>query len=289
MKKLLPLLVLPLLTIAVYADPPEDVLRPYASKSEGHWFTQLDIGLNWSFLNTGDNTMRTLLTAIEGDDTKDYLQSANGLAPLISASIGYAFNDMFGLRFGAAYDSRSVSRTETTVDLCDMGVALVDERIDKDYTVRADYLSLSLLWDIYIDDFMVYLGPSASIPLSMNIEETFTVSDPESDCAYFPGGIDESPTVSAELSDNELMESRFSFKLGIGYMMPIGTTTDVVFQLGYDIGLTNLLSEPGIMTFRNPEFDYDAHPDPLPGLPVAVSDVMKVSSLQATVGIRFNL
>lgn len=274
-----------LLSPFAIADPPdEDVHRPILPAKDG-LYAQFDLGLNYSFLD-GNPVIRAPL---QGDGATDFYNSATGLAPLISATIGYRFTPLFALSFRADYDARYVGRSGRLRD----SMALFDnfglpigqsvEDVDKEYSLGVDYLSFSILGNFMVDQLFVFLGPTISVPLGRDYQETNTIVDQASPYYYFPNTPSETKRITgregSRLSDN--VKQRISFKFGVGYAIPLTEKIALVPQLAYDMGLTNLLGEEEIYALHGTTGSSFR--------PAVLNPDMMLSSLQATIGIRINL
>ncbi len=286
MKKILLPLLLVLAGSVALADPPdEDVHRPYIP-SRGQLYTQFDLGLNLTFLD-GNNEFRS---RIPGEGPTTLYQSGNGLAPLLSATIGYEFNQTFGLAFRADYDVRSASNSGVTIDTCLLQdvfgqITPVPIEVDKDYSVSISYLSLSALAKLRFDNLYLFLGPTVSVPLSRDVKQTFRILD-SGTCAYFPFTTDSSKEITGSLTSAENMKQRLSFKFGAGYMIPLTRSVSLVPQLAYDLGLTDSFQNAEINTLAKPG---ETEETTTLLVPTVLNPKIRLSSLQATIGIRVNL
>jgi len=285
MKVFVCLLVAVLAAAPAFADPPdEDVLRPYVPDN-GKWFLQFDLGLNYTFLD-GNPVVRGMF---QGEADNGVLESANGLAPLFSGTIGYRFSKQVALTFGVAYDARSASRSMTGIDTCprfdEFGtqVGIIPTAINKDYSIDVDYLSLSLLPQFYIDDLYIYLGPTVSVPLSQKMTETDMMEDPNSECVYFYNLPDSTRLISGS-STGLNAKTRVSLKVGAGYLIPISSNIDLVPQVGFDFGLTDTFDPNGSLVLQNTDPAIAANQAIYP-----INDKIRINSLQASLGLRINL
>lgn len=287
MKKILLPVLMMLSAAAAFADPPdEDVHRPVIP-SRGQLYAQFDLGFNFTSLN-GNDVVRGRTPLIDGP-TNIY-QSASGLAPLFSASIGYEFNRTFGLLLRADVDMRGASNSGTTIDTCFVqdgigGVILTPVDVDRDYSLDVTYLSLSALAKLRFDQFFVFAGPTISAPLSRNFTETNAVADAESVCTYFPSTTDSSKVITGSATGSDNTRQRLSFKLGVGYIIPLTSKMSLVPQIGYDFGFTNVLQDPELNRLARP----GATAETSSSLPTVLNPKMRLSSLQATIGLRINL
>jgi len=286
MKKLLLPLLLILAGSIAFADPPdEDVHRPYIPR-RGQLYAQFDLGFNLTSLNGNDEVR--LRNAGEGPTR--LFESGSGLAPLISATIGYEFNSVFGVAFRADVDMRGASNSGTSIDTCMLqdgqgGVIPTPIDIDKDYSLDLTYLSLSALATLRFDNLFFFAGPTVSLPLSRNFTENEAIVDQESPCIFFPFTTDSSKTITGSLTGSGNILQRASIKIGAGYTIPLTPRISLVPQLAYDFGLTNVFDVPEINALTRPGADA-ATPQTLPTI---VNPEMRLSSLQATIGLRINL
>jgi len=274
-----------LLATPLLADPPdEDVLRPYLEGKSGI-YVQADIGLNFNFLN-GNPFVRPLITTYEQETS--FYRSAFGLGPVIGLSLGYEFSSHFGLTLRADYDSRSASRSGSFNDTC----VLRDENsgnllrspmaVEKSYGVTANYLSISLLPTYRFNYLFLFAGPTLSIPLSREVEETDRITG-ETPCYYLSSGPDSSKVVSGSLTDNGNTSTRFSVKLGAGYIIRASERIDIIPQVALDLGLTDLFKADENLPMTNP-----ANPDGT-SLDVPINHQIRINTLQATIGVRVYL
>lgn len=287
MKKILLPVLMMLSAVAAFADPPdEDVHRPIIP-GRGQLYAQFDLGFNFTSLN-GNDVVRARTPTIDGPTT--LYESGSGLAPLFSASIGYEFNRTVGLLLRADVDMRGASNSGTTIDTCRVqdvtgAVVLTPVNIDKEYSLDVTYLSLSALAKFRFDQFFVFAGPSIAVPLSRNFTETNTVVDDASLCTYFPGNLDSSKVITGSVTGSNNTRQRVSFKLGAGYIIPLTSRMSLVPQLGYDFGLSDVLQDPEINALVRPGRTAETSLS----LPTVVNPAMRLSSLQATIGLRINL
>lgn len=287
MKKIiLPLMLLLACSVALADPPDEDVHRPYIP-SHGQLYTQFDLGINYSFLDGNDE----FRSRFEGEAPTDIFKSGSGLGPLISATIGYEFNQTFGLAFRADYDMRSASNSGSTIDTCVLtdtltGLPLATlVGIDKEFEVSASYLSLSALAKLRFDKFYLFLGPTISVPLSRELTETEQILDSGA-CVFFPFTADAGKSASGTVSDMANSRLRASFKIGAGYMIPLTPTISLVPQLAYDFGLTDLSDAPEVNALVAPGRTPGTN---VPAALTTINPEMRISSLQATIGLRINL
>ncbi len=286
MKFCVPILLACLTTAAAWADPPEeDVLRPNVP-SKGEWFAQFDLGLNYTMMD-GNPVYRGRILGLE-NLTSDFLESADGLAPLVSATVGYKFTPMFGLALRLDYDAKAAGRNETMVDTCELfdvvnqTVFPAPFTVEKDYQVDLDYLTLSLLPSIHFDKFYLFAGPSVGIPLSSSIVETDRMDD-ESPCSYFFTTDDSTKIVTGEAIGLE-ENLRVAVKIGAGYTIDIADDISLVPQVGLDLGLTDAFKEDGLIALSKPGVE-----QPLQSLLFIVNHAIRTTSLQASLGLRINL
>lgn len=276
-------LLLALAASTALADPPdEDVHRPFIA-NEGGPYLQFDLGFNLTFLN--GNTDARLPLAHEGATT--FFQSGSGLGPLIGATIGYHFSPRFALSFRADYDSRHVAKSGTLRDTCtvtdEFNNVIFNGPIDwsKSFAVTADYLSLSLLANLRFDRLYIFAGPNIGIPLGFEVSETDQIVDANSACYFFSGTADTVKVVSGTTSGTDFSTQRFSLKIGAGYLIPLTSKLSLVPQLAYDLQLSNTLDQ----NVQN-NLSGDAGPSTLS---TGINGAMRLSALQATIGLRVNL
>lgn len=269
----------------VLADPPdEDVLRPYLEGKSGI-YVQADLGLNFNFLN-GNPFVRPLITSYEQETS--FYRSAFGLGPLIGISVGYEFSSHFGLTLRADYDVRSASRSATLNDTCVLRDAISGNvqrdpmEVQKSYSVSANYLSISLLPTYRFNYLFLFAGPTLSIPLSRKLEETDRITG-ETPCYYLAGGPDTSKVVTGSLTDNGNSATRFSIKLGAGYIIRASERIDIIPQVGLDLGLTDLYKADETLEMTNPD-----RPDGS-SLDVPINHQILINTLQASIGVRVYL
>lgn len=286
MKRIAPLLLLVLMAVhSLRADPPrEDVLRP-RSEGSSSMFVEFDGGINLTFLD-GNPYVRPLLTSYE-QETAIY-RTAGGAGPYIGLSIGREFSSGFGLTAQVAYDARIAGNSSIMIDTC----ILVDPisgnlqrdrmEVHKEYTVCVDYLSVALLPHYKFDNLFFVAGPAFSFPITRRIEETNEIID-DSPCYYLVPGDDTTRVVTGSLTDVDNARARFSLKFGLGYLINLTSRIDIVPQLGFDVGLTDVLKEDEMLRMVNA-----AHPEGN-SVTVPINRQMRINSLQAMVGIRVHL
>jgi hypothetical protein len=283
MRKLLFALLLTLAASTALADPPdEDVHRPHVP-GRGGWYLQFDLGLNVTFLD--GNTVARFPEPLDGPAS--LFESGTGLGPLLGATVGYQFSPRFALALRGEYDARDASNAATVQDTCPtydllgnrIGFTMMD--VNKDFSVTADYFSLSLLGNVRFDRLYIFFGPTVSVPVGFQTSETDQILDTTAGCPYFEGSGAETNRIAGTFSNAAAADTRVSFKLGAGYLIPLSPKISLVPQLAYDLGLTDLLTTDVTNTL--------ASPSGLESLPVLVNGKMRLSSLQATIGLRVNL
>lgn len=274
-----------LLATPLLADPPdEDVLRPYLEGKSGV-YVQADVGLNLNFLN-GNPFVRPLITTYEQETS--FYRSAFGLGPLIGLSVGYEFSSHFGITLRADYDVRSASKTGTFNDTCVLRDAISGNiqrnpmAVEKSYGVSTSYLSISLLPTYRFNYLFLFAGPTLSIPLAREVEETDRITG-ETPCYYLAPGPDTSKIVTGSLTDNANSNTRFSFKLGAGYIIRASKRIDIIPQAALDLGLNNLFKNDENLEMTNPD-----NPDGT-SLDVPINHQIRINTLQLSVGVRVYL
>lgn len=268
-----------------FADPPdEDVLRPFIGGRSG-LYAQFDLGLNLTFLN-GNPYVRPLMTSYE-QETALY-RSALGLGPLVSLSIGYEFSSHFGITLRADYDGRHASKSANVNDSCVLQDPISGNNLKtpmavaKSYSVGVNYLSISILPNYRFNNLFFFAGPTVSIPVSRNVTETNTITG-ETGCYYLSPGPDTTKSITGSLTDNGNSNTRFSVKLGVGYLFNVGTSIDLVPQLGLDLGLNRIFKNDETLEMVN-----SARPEGT-SVPVVINRNIRLNSLQASIGVRVYL
>lgn len=295
MRNLLRLLLFLLVSIPAIADPPdEDVLRPRLEGSS-RFFIDLGLGLNITWMD-GNPFFRDTFDSFEGPT--DLFQSASGLGPLISLGIGYEFNQHLSLLLRADYDVRNTSNSGTTIDSCFLtdpvggGRLSVPFTASKEFNVDVSYISISLLPAYRFNQVFLYAGPSISIPLSRDVSETDQVTG-DASCTYFSGTSDSSRVITGSLASDKNLKTRFSVKIGLGYVIGLTDNIDLVPQLAGDIGWTNTFAPDGSgaagqgepMSMINPQRSSVAGTQ---SQIVQVNDQIRLSSLQALLALRIH-
>lgn len=272
------------MAVPALADPPnEDVLRPKVGGA-GNLFLQFDAGLNFNLLD-GNPYLRPLMSYEQ--ETSLY-KSAFGIAPIVGVSLGYELSPHFIISLRADYDSRNTSESASLIDTCELRDALTGNTIrnpmpvSKQYNVNVSYLTISLLPAYRFENFFLYLGPSYGIPLSRSLRETDNITE-EGPCYYLAPGPDTTRTITGALTSTDNVNGRLSFKVGIGYIFPVGGIIDFVPQIGFDFGLNGLFKDDENLVLSN------AARTGSTGISVPINPESKVNSLQATLGLRIHL
>lgn len=282
MNRILAALIFAMTPTLMLADPPkEDVHRPY--KESNQWYAQVDLGMNFSFLKFDPGFRR--LTPGEGPNSM--FKSADGIGVIAGATLGYKVSNDFSLSLSAAYDSRRVRRSGVAQDTCvmvDLETGETDamlEDVRKEYNVNADYLSVSLLGNVRVDDAFFFAGPTASLPIAHSVGETDRIVDETSDCYYLFDTPSASKTVSGETRAKDNLDKRYSLKLGAGYEIHVAPGISIVPQLAYDLNFSDMLKDDEMLTAHTPDGSVAGS--------ATIARSMRLSSLQATVGLRINL
>ena len=270
--------------VPALADPPnEDVLRPHVG-GPGNFFLQLDAGLNLNWLD-GNPYLRPLMSYEQ--ETSLY-KSALGLSPILGLSLGYDFSSHFTLQLRADYDNRYISRSASLIDTCVLRDALTGNDIrnpmpvSKSYSLSASYLSISLLPAYRFEDLFIYAGPTVSLPLSRAQKETDNITD-DGPCYYLAPGPDTTKSVSGSLDNSDNLDTRFSLKVGVGYIFPVSSSIDFIPQVGLDFGLNGLFKNDENLVMTN-----QASPGAT-GISVPINHDSRINSFQVTLGLRFHL
>ncbi len=285
-RTLFALLLMMVASSSAFADPPpdEDVLRPRIEGSLG-LFIELDPGLNLTLLD-GNPYVRPLITSYE-QETSIY-RSGLGLAPYMGLSVGYEFSSHIGIALHAGYDARHTSNSGSMIDTCVLmdpvggGELRNPMQVEKSYKVNVDYLSIALLPNYRFDRLFFFLGPAVSIPLSKSIEETNTIID-DSPCYYLSPSADTAKSITGSLAGSANLNTRFSLKMGLGYIFNVTPSIDIVPQLALDLGLNDVLQSDELLRLRKPGSPQGA------SLDIPVNRHMRMNTLQALIGIRFHL
>jgi Outer membrane protein beta-barrel domain len=279
------LLLLLIAAAPVLADPPdEDVLRPYLEGKSGV-FVQADLGLNLNFLN-GNPFVRPLILSYE-QETSLY-RSAFGLGPLLGLSVGYEFSSHFGVTLRADYDVRSASRSESLNDTCvqrdqaSNNVLKTPMGVTKDYEVTVNYLSISLLPTYRFNYLFLFAGPTLSIPLARTVRESDRITQ-ETPCFYLAPGPDTTKAVSGELTDNANSNTRFSVKVGAGYIVRASERIDLIPQVALDLGLNDTFKSDETLQMRK------AGETTGESLDVPINRHIRINTLQISLGVRVYL
>jgi hypothetical protein len=292
MRKILCALLLALAAATpMFADPPdppdppkEDVLRPRIAGGSD-WFLQLDAGINFTLLS-GNSAVRPRL---RGEQEYSEYKSATGIGPLVGLTFGHYFSPMFGLSVRVDYDGRSASNSVTRgIDTCNLFdvngqiVSSVPMAVNKDYTVKIDYLSFSLLGNLRFEKWLFFFGPTFSIPLSGSIKENAQILDDTVSCFYFFNTPDQTKSITGDNTDKDSINTRVSLKLGVGYDFEIAKNISLIPQVAFDLGFTDTYKTPVILTSRGESGLTTAQFFP------AYNAAIRLNSLQATIGLRFN-
>lgn len=269
------------------ADPPdEDVLRPHLT-GKSRWFYELDAGVNFNLLSGNpDYRARNELEGIS-----NVFEQGTGISPLVGFTVGYELNPHIALAFRADYDPRWNSNSSTVSDTCllrdplDPTMVVGRSPIDvmKSYDVDITYLSLSLQARITFRRLFIYLGPSVSIPFSAKTSETDRIVDDSSSCSYAPLDPRAPKTTSATLSGSSSTAMRVALRLGLGYNIAIGEHWALVPQVGLDVGLSNTFAADQRLQFQT-----EPAPSTVTGN-AAINPAVRLSALQATIGIQYHL
>ena len=277
-------LLLAVSAVPALADPPkEDVLRPRVLGPANFYF-QLDVGLNLNLLD-GNPYLRPLMSYEQ--ETSLY-NDAFGISPLVGLTVGYDFSPHFSLALRADYDPRYASRSETVNDTCETRDALTGNTIRnpmpvaKDYEVDATYLSISLLPAYRFENLFIFAGPTFSVPFSRTIRETNTITD-DGPCYYLAPGPDTTRSITGSLGGSDNMNTRISLKVGVGYVLPLTSSLELVPQLGLDFAMNGLLGEDEDLVLSNAARPGSA------GISVPINRQTIINSMQATIGLRLHL
>lgn len=273
------------------ADPPdEDVLRPRIATG-GRWFIQFDLGLNVTWMN-GNPALRPLFNY---EERSTLFESASGISPLISGSVGYRFNPEWALVLRLDYDPRHTSNSATSIDTCQIRDKVSGQLLStptptsKEFTFDVNYFSISLLPEFTIDNTYLFAGPTISLPLSRKLEETDRIIDTASACLYFAETPDSTRIRSGSVATDKNMKTRISFKIGAGYNFRVAPTVTIVPQIGFDFGLTTALTtDAATGTFETMSLRNPSRPGST-GETVNINDQVRLNSLQASIGVRINL
>lgn len=277
---------LSLFASSAFADPPpEDVLRPEPDPS-GYFFLQPHIGVNYSFL-TGER-IRPLMPNLN-ETANTVVESGSGLGLLGGLDIGYAWNEHLATRLGIQLDQRRFGNHGSTINVCnlvdDQGniVEVREEPVNMEYTVSGTYLTLALMEDFRWNSFYGFLGLSVAAPISSSYTETDRLTDTASPCYYLPLAADSTREITGSLFEDPSFELQQTLKLGVGYIKQLGEATDLVIQVNYDHPLNNLFQGAETVVLENENFEGSR-------TITGVTDPdARFGTLQATVGIRFNL
>jgi hypothetical protein len=254
------------------------VLRP---RIEGisEWFLQFDLGANFNFMGG------TFRPRGDGEQETEAFKKAFGIAPYFGLTLGRYLTPNFGLSLGLAYDGHSVSNSQNAVDTCKVldtsngNIRTIPIPVNRDYSLSANYLAISLLGNLRFDNLLVHFGPSFGIPISGKTRETDVITDTTSACLYFaPDPVDERSSVTGSSDSTANKSLRISFKLGAGYMFEIAPNWKLVPQLSVDIPLNELFKEPYTVPIENTQTPHTS------GI---FNSSVRLYSVQATVGLRY--
>jgi hypothetical protein len=277
---------------ALAYPPGEDILYPNiagspATGSGGSFFVQLELGANQSELY-GANGIRS--TDLTNNEVLGFQKSSNGTAPFGGVTLGYQFNSAFSIGVRLDYDSRFASNSGTATTLCSEHDPITDEpigehdlQISDKYEVSAKYFGVSLLPTLHFGDFLIYAGPSYMTPISRDIRQSFAIPDEDDDCQFFYGTDDATHRLSGRLTGSDNMLNRLSLKLGAGYGYPVAPNVKLMFQAGYDLGMSDLLGADETIELRNAVAPGES------AQPMTIHRNLRLSSFQGSLGLRFNL
>lgn len=274
--------------LPVLASPPsEDVLRPDVP-STGRWYIEPHAGINLTSM-TADSAVRE---RIQGEGELDIYRSASGLAPLIGLTFGYQFDRRAAFELDVSYDSRRASNKGSTLDGCEIidpisGVVVNTlEPAEKEYTVGVDYVSIGLSGTYSFGMVFLQAGPTVSVPISSIFEERMHWSDAGTfECEYFYG----TPEATREIvgTPDALAEAtRVSVRVGAGLLVEIGDGIELVPRVAYDFALNEAFDGSDFYVFQRE----GSTSEDLSEMHVTTyNGALRLSSLQASVGIRFPL
>lgn len=179
----------------------------------------------------------------------DLKETGSGIGIVFGGYAHMSFSKSIGMIAGLAfYDNRSGSYSETGSE---GGINYTN-----DVSVSLAYFQIESLfkYSLPTSDVYVVMGPVLGFNVESESEVTTKITTPG---YVFPGGSN-SQKNKASIKDTQV---RFELKFGAGYEIPLTETIDIVPQLTFGYGLTNV-----------------------------VKDVKwKILSFQALVGVKFNL
>lgn len=283
-------------SLAAFADPPtsETVLRP-GTPSSARFYIEPHLGLNFTLMSA-DSAFRA---QIPGEGDLDIYRSASGLALLGGVTFGLQLSPTSGIELDVAFDSRRASNSGNTEDGCEridlstgQVIGVTPEPASKEYTIGADYVSLGLAGTFVVEEFFFYIGPTISIPIAQTIDETMQWSLEDSECRYFFGTTDETKVVVSTVLDETGVAvvdaaTRVSLRFGAGGAIPLGDRMALVPRVAFDLGLTNTYQTTG-----NSLNNYTLRKEGTNSanfLGTRLNDAINLSSLQASLGIRFTM
>jgi hypothetical protein len=275
------------LAIPAVADPPgpgeETVLRPDSSAGSD-WFVQLQGGLNFTLLQ-GNSAVRQ--QGATEQPTSIY-KSSTGLGGLGGVSLGYYFTPQFGIMLSGNYDVRYASASANTVDSC-LGrdpsgttVTRIALPTHKEYSVRADYFTFTLVGIYQMDNWQLSLGPSISLPRSGRIQESSDILDDSGSCFYLQDTPDQTRHIVGVNAQKDSLNTRVSINLGVGYVIRLSKKFAIVPQVAFDVGLTHTYSDHQALHTTGDVTGGDIVNFPL------YNKGITLHALQMTIGFRFN-
>lgn len=164
----------------------------------------------------------------------DLDESGNGFGIAFGGYAHMMFSERIGMIAGLAfYDNRSGSYTET-------GSTFFYGNYSVDYSASLAYFQIESLFKLAMPSGIYFVaGPV----LGFNVE-----SEGEADVSYtdYPDGNYKSKATIKET------QVRFELKAGAGYEIPLAQNIDIVPQLTFGYGLTNVVKDVkwNIMTFQ---------------------------------------
>jgi hypothetical protein len=265
-------------------------------QTEGRFWLQFNLGANFTFLD--GNSFYRQIDLLEQESP--FFESGTGLGPLVGLQFGYAFNKTFSLTARVDYDSKSAGNSGRATDTCLLAgtpnnpLLVTPVQVDKDYNVTVNYIAMSLIGEARFGNFLLYLGPSFSVPISHKITETDDIVDADGVCEFFALTPDSTKHLDGSLTNTDSLVNRLSLKFGLGYVINISPRISLVPEIGYDLGLYGVVADgtySGAQTMymygsdaqRN---DPQHHNDPEKQ---RINPLLRLSSLQATIGLRINI
>jgi hypothetical protein len=281
------LFILLVLAIPAAADPPgpddETVLRPDPSAGSD-WFGQVQGGLNFTILQ-GNSAVRQ-----QGgfEQPSSIYKSSTGLGGIVGGSFGYYFTPNFGLMLSGDYDVRYASASANTIDSC-LGrsssgsvVTRLPLPTHKEYSVRADYISLTLVGIYQYQNWQLSIGPSISFPRSGRIQESSDILDDSGSCFYLQDTPDQTRHIVGVNAQQDSLNTRVSIELGVGYIIRLSKKFAIVPQVAFDFGLTHTYSDHQALHTTGDVSGQDIINFPL------YNKGITLHALQMTIGFRFN-